>query len=216
MAARLYVWDYDANYPNFFIPHPNYFAMGESMRFYRKIGVDGVMVQSSWGEAADMHPMRTWVNTQMMWNPDRDPIKLMKEFLDGYYGAAGPHLMRYITLLDAAAHRNPNFWLGCFNDNTQGWLMLKDVHAAVRILDQAAGAVAGNETLTKRVWLTRRSMDFAWLARYDEFRQESRKTGVPFLEWAKPHAVLDKLAPYRNVWGAYRTWKDFRFYYDTL
>ena len=57
MAERHYVWDYDANYRNFYIPYPNYFAMGESIRFFKEIGVDGVMVQSSYGKPADMQPM---------------------------------------------------------------------------------------------------------------------------------------------------------------
>lgn len=216
MAKRLYVWDYDANYPNFFIPHPNYFAMGESLSFFKEIGVDGVMVQSSWGEAADMQPMRTWMNAQMMWNPDQDPRKLMKEFLDGYYGTASPFLMKYLESLSAAAHRKKGAHLGCFNNDTRGWLTLKDLNTANQLFDQAANAVKDDKTLTGRVWLARRAIDFAWLDRYDEFKLESKKTGVPFLEWAKPDKVLDELAPYRNAWGPYRTWKDFRVYYDAL
>ena len=32
----------------------------------------------------------------MMWNPDQDPRELMTEFLNGYYGAAGPFVMKYL------------------------------------------------------------------------------------------------------------------------
>ena len=215
MATRLYVWDYDGNFTNFYQPHPNYFAMGESMQFFKKIGVDGVMVQSSYGVAADMQPMRTWVHAQMMWNPDQDPRKLMVEFLDGYYGAAGPLLMQYLDLLDAAAHRKKDFWLSCFSTSTKGWLTLEDVNAAIGLLDRAASTVKGDETLSQRVWLARRAINFAWLDRYDEFKTASQAAGIPFLV-PDPSQVVDELAPYRREWGPYRLWMGFEEYFDRL
>lgn len=36
------------------------------MKFFQAIGVDGVLVQSSFGRAADLVAMRTWVTAQMM------------------------------------------------------------------------------------------------------------------------------------------------------
>ena len=215
MAPRLYVWDYDANFTHFYQPHPNYFAMGESIKFFKKIGVDGVMVQSSWGMAADMQPMRTWVNAQMMWNPDEDQRKLMVEFLTGYYGAAGPLLMQYLDLLDAAAHRKKDFFLSCFSTSTKSWLTLEDVNAAMGLLDRAASAVKDNETLSKRVWLARRAIDFAWLDRYDELKTASQTAGTPFLV-PDPSQVVDELAPYRHAWGPYRLWTGFEEYFDRL
>ena len=215
MAERHYVWDYDANYRNFYIPYPNYFAMGESIRFFKEIGVDGVMVQSSYGEPADMQPMRTWVHAQMMWNPDQDPRALMTEFLDGYYGAAGPFVMKYLDVLDAAAHRDKDFWLSCFSTSTKAWLTLEDLNAALALLDQAAAAVRDDEILSKRVWLTRRAIDFAWLDRYDELKKESETKGIPFTV-PGPSEVVDELAAYRDAWGAYKLWVDFREYFDRL
>ena len=214
-AAHLYVWDYDANFSNFFQPHPNYFAMGDSMKFFEKIGVDGVMVQSSWGAAADMQPMRTWVNAQMMWNPDQDQRKLMMEFLNGYYGPAGQLMMKYLDLLDVAAHRKKDFFLTCYSTSTRGWLTLEDVNAAIRLFDQAARAVENDETLSKRVWLTRRAIDFAWLDRYEEFKKESQTRGVPF-PVPDPSRLIDELAPYRDALGTYKLWADFRDYFDRL
>ena len=212
IATRLYVWDYDANFTNYYQPHPNYFAMGDSMKFFKEIGVDGVMVQSMYGTAADLMAMRTWVNAQMMWNPDQDQRKLMMEFLNGYYGAAGPFLMKYINLLDTAAHRKKDFWLSCFSTSTKGWLTLEDVNAAIRIFEQAAKAVKDDEILATRVWLARRAIDFAWLDRYDEFKKKSQVRGIPFLVPAEPSRVVDELA----AWGPAKLGPRFEKFFDRL
>lgn len=218
LTDHFYIWDYDANFRNFYQPHPNYLAHPESMQFFRKIGVTGVMVQGARGVAADLLPLRTWVNAQMMWDPAKDPQQLMKEFVDGYYGAAAPYVQQYIDLLLAAVHRKDDYWLGCYRTDTTGWLTLEDVNAAVALLDRAADAVQGEETLYQRVWMARRAIDFAWLDRYDEFQKDAAARGL-ILRVPHPSHVVDQLAPYRHAWGMFREGprpNQFDVYFDRL
>ena len=194
------MWDYDANFRNFFQPHPNYYVHLENMKFFREIGTHGAMVQAAWGQAADMAAMRTWITAQMLWDPDQDPRQLMMEFTNGYYGPAGRWVMMYIDLMLAAVQRNSDYWLGCYRTDTTGWLELEDVHAAIYLLEQAARAVADDAVLSHRVWMARRHIDFAWLDRYDEFVETAQEKNIA-LNLPDPVAVVDSLAPYRNAWG---------------
>ena len=218
IADQFYVWDYDANFRNFYQPHPNYLVHPESMPFFRKIGVTGVMVQGGHGTAADLGPMRAWVNAQMMWNPDQDPKQLMKVFTNGYYGAAGPYVSRYINLLLTAVHRQPDYWLGCYRTDTTGWLTLEDINTAVTLMEQAAEAVRADKMLAKRVWMARRAIDFAWLDRFKELQQDAATRGLA-LRVPNPGHVVDQLAPYRGSWGQFREGprpSQFDVYFDRL
>lgn len=218
IAKHHWVWDYDANFRNFFQPHPNYYVHLENMKFFREIGTHGAMVQAAWGQAADMAAMRTWITAQMLWDPDQDPRQLMMEFTNGYYGPAGRWVMMYIDLMLAAVQRNSDYWLGCYRTDTTGWLELEDVHAAIYLLEQAARAVADDAVLSHRVWMARRHIDFAWLDRYDEFVETAQEKNIA-LNLPDPVAVVDSLAPYRNAWGNFREGPrpaDFYVYFDKL
>jgi len=218
IADHVWVWDYDTSFRNYFQPHPNYYVNGESLKWFREIGIDGVMIQSNRGIAADLAPMRAWVTGQMMWNPDRDPRALMIEFANGYYGAAGPWIMLYVDLLHAAVHRKSDYWLGCYRDSTTGWLELEDIHVAIDLLDQAARAVKDDPARSQRIWMARRAIDFAWLDRYDELKKTAEEKGIS-LRLPDPVSVVDSLAPYRNVWGNFREGPrpaDFYAYFDRL
>lgn len=218
IATRLFVWDYDTSFRNYCQPHPNYYVNGENMKFFRDVGVDGIMVQSAVGEASDFGAMRTWVTARMMWDPDQDPRKLTEEFATGYYGPASPFVMKYLDAMVAAAHRKEDYWLACYRNDTTGWLMLEDVHAALSLFDQAAEAVKGDAVLAQRVWMAGRAIDFAWLDRYDEFKADAEARGIE-LGLPDPAEVVDTLAPYRNAWGKFREGprpNDFYAYFDRL
>ena len=213
-----WVWDYDANFRNYFQPHPNYFVHPQNMRFFHELGVRGAMVQAAQGKTADLAAMRAWVTAQMMWNPDRDPRKLMVEFTNGYYGPAGRWMMMYVDLMLASVNRRSDYWLGCYKTDTTGWLELQDVHTAIDLLEQAARAVQGDEQLSRRVWMASRHIELAWLDRYDEFEKTALQTGIA-LDLPDPAKVVDSLAPYRGEWGNFRESprpSDFYVYFDKL
>ncbi len=217
MSSQVFVWDYDGNFRHHFQPHPNYFNMGVNARFFQEIGVDGILLQASYGTAADMGPMRTWVAGQMMWDPRQDQRELMIEFLNGYYGPAGPYLMEYIDAMVAAAHRHgDDFWLSCFETDTANWATLEDLNEATRLFDEAAAAIAGDGVLSERLWLARSSIDMAWLDRYDELRQDAERRGVRFGGPENPAEVVDGWAPYRHAWGQFKLPGQFSEYFDSM
>jgi len=216
LAAYLYMWDYDPHVANFIQPHPNHFIAGKSLRFYRDNGVSGVFTQGAWGLTGEFMPMRTWVTSQLMWNPDQDDRALVTEFLNAYYGAAGPVLLQYLDLVGKAINREPGLWLGVYDATTRHWLTLEDLNAATRLFDGGEAAVAGDEKLLYRVRRTRLGLDCVWAERYRELRQTAIREGREFLGPEDPYAAVERLA--RNEFKAdcYREWADFSEYISKL
>ena len=216
LAAYLYMWDYDPHFANFIQPHPNHFIAGKSLRFYRDNGVTGVFTQGSWGSTGEFMHLRAWVTAQLMWNPDQDERALVTEFLNGYYGAAGPQLLQYLDLIGKAIQREPSLWLGVYDATTRHWLTLEDLTAATRLFEAAATAVAGDGTLSYRVRRARLSLDMVWIERYRELRRSAAREGRAFLGPDDPYAAVEQIARSEFASNTYREWADLTEYVGKL
>ena len=114
----------------------------------------------------------------ILWDPRQDEVKLAREFLNGYYGQAGPILSRYLDLLVNAARdvRLPSWSAG----PDAGWLSLEDMNRGTALFDEAEAAVAGDQALLDRVRRARIQLDHQWLRGYVRYRLEAEDTGKPF------------------------------------
>jgi len=216
ISSHLQIWEHDTNFRNWVQPHPNYFVLPASLRFYKQLGVCGIFAQGNWGNAGEFQRMRAWVVGQLMWNPDQDERALMKEFLNGYYGPAGPYLMSHIDLLHRAVHRRKDFFLGAYATSTEGWLTLDDLNAATQLFQQAAEAVAGDKTLSYRLRRARLSIDIVWVERYRELQKEAKRTGKPFLGPKDPYTAVERIARDEFNVNSYKEWADFHEYVAKL
>ncbi len=216
LAAHLYLWDYDPHFANFIQPHPNHFIAGKSLRFYRDQGVTGVLNQGSWGSTGEFMHLRAWVTAQLMWNPDQDERALVSEFMNAYYGAAGPLLLQYLDLINGAINREPGLWLGVYDATTRHWLTLDDLNGATRLFDAAAAAVAADPTRAYRVRRARLSIDVVWIERYRELRLSARREGRDFRGPDDPYVAVEQIARNEFKSSTYREWADLSEYVGKL
>ena len=212
LAKQVWVWDYDTNFRNYIKPHPNHLDMARTIRFCRDAGTQGMRIQGAMGRLSDLVYMRNWVNAQMAWNPDKDPDALRAEFLNGYYGAAGPVLGRYITVLDEIIHRGKGTFLSCYAGSTEGWLGLEDLISLTKIMNEATAAVADDELLASRIRDARMSIDVVWLDRYDALKTEAAKKNLEFLGPEDPAAYVAQLAKIQDTVGHYKERNEFPEY----
>ena len=211
IANSVYVWDYDTNFRNWLTPYPQYFTTARSLRFYRQLGVKGAMIQGSAGIDSEFQRMRAYVVAHLMWNPDLDARALTVEFLDGYYGAAGPHLMKCIDTFSRAVNRRKDFFLSCYAGSTEGWLTIADMNAATRAFDEAEKAVAGDPPLLARVRRGRSAVDLVWVLRHDQLLVEAKQKKVVFLGPKDPVAARQ---PFLDNVFAFETYGENRPYGD--
>jgi hypothetical protein len=103
IAPKLYVWDYTTNFRHYQQPFPNWDALQANVRFFREHGVTGLFEQGNYSGAGqgELEPLRAYVLAKLLWNPDTDVERHIREFCDGYYGRSSPKIQAYVALLRA-------------------------------------------------------------------------------------------------------------------
>ena len=181
VATNLYIWDYTANLNHPFTPEPRASTFGPDLRLYKRRGAISVFCEHSHGSSpiSDFDQLHTWLLSKLLWNPDQDDLALRREFLDGYYGAAGEAIGRYLNLLtEKVGNRRISSWSG---DPDAEWMDLETMNQATRLFDAAAKAVAADSVLTARVQRARLSLDAQWLRGYAGYKFIAERNRTPFL-----------------------------------
>ncbi len=198
IAPRLYAWDYVTNFRVYQLPHPNLRVLAPNIRFFEKNHVIGLFEEGDCAtNVGDFIRMRAWLLAQLMWDSSQDADTLIEEFLNGYYGPAGPHLKEYLTIINDAGERE-NYHLGCFESDTTRFLKLDDLNRATRAFDRAEKAVADNPELAMRVDRARMSLDTVWVFRYFNLKLQAQREGKPFLGFQDPKTACEKYVQRAN------------------
>ncbi|NLS93303.1 MAG: DUF4838 domain-containing protein [Planctomycetaceae bacterium] len=211
ISKQLYIWDYVTNFSDYLAPHPNFHVLAPNLRHFVDRGAIGVFEQGDSGcRVGDFVRLRAWYLAHLLWNPDADEKQLLDEFMDGYYGAAAPHLVEYLELISQAGRRAA-IPVRCFTRDTRGWLTLADMNRAQELFASAAAAVSGDPVLAERVRRERLPLDHVWLRRYDSLQREAKRTGVEFLGPEDPEAALAEFRRLlkKNDAGEYRQGRRF-------
>jgi hypothetical protein len=169
ISKRLFIWDYVVNFGNLLVNHPNWRVIAPNIRIFANNSVVGLFEQGDgYNNDAVFSHMKIWVMSQLMWDPKLDQRKLMNEFADGYYGAAGKYLIKYLDLTSDAIDRSKGT-LGCFIGSNMTYMTQNDMYAASSLFDKAEKVVKDNPTLLARVKLERQALDHMWIlqVRYD-------------------------------------------------
>ena len=175
-----YIWDYYANFANYIQPFPNHRILAQTMRYYKRLGVKGVYSQHQWPIMGEMSEMKMYLFAKLLWNPDADINKLIKTYVDAAYGAAAPHIMNYLNILEHARLRQRWTWYGCYVYTTAHYLTDEDVFKIYMAFHNAVRAVKGDGARTRMVHRLRiAALDLA-LARYNDML-----TVAPKYKWFK-------------------------------
>lgn len=221
ICRRLYVWDYVTNFAHFVQPHPNWFVLGDNVRFFAQHHVRGLFEQGNHqSTGGEMGYLRAWVLAKLMWDPSLDTRALVRQFLAGYYGRAGAHIETYLArvherataigyfpgspaIQDCLRKRGyPQCQAGCYLDlNAPADAPFLDPDTlleSIRHLDAAAAAVAKDHERAGRVALARLPVEYVILLRWQEVRRHARATGQA---WPMP---ATRMAAFRDFARVYR------------
>jgi hypothetical protein len=175
-ADRLYIWDYVTDFAHYLQPFPDWFTLGPNLRFFQAHHVRGVFEEGAYESfGAEMAELRAWVLAQLLWNPQQDDRALIREFLDGYYGAAGKPLECYLELMQKAS-QGFNLTIGAPTDAP--FLRFQPLAQAEALWREAEQAVADNDELRARVRQGHLAVQYVWLARWDPLRKECSDAGA--------------------------------------
>lgn len=201
IAPNLYIWDYVTNFSNYIFPHPNMRVLAPNIRFFEKNNAIGVFEQGdSATTVGDFVRLRAYLFGHLLWDPSRDEKQLTTEFLNGYYGAAGPYLQKYIDLWHDRCEV-ANARIGCYHAET-GYMSYKDVMQATELFRQAEKAVAQDPELARRVRRERMPLDHVWLLRYHEFKETAQREKLPFVGPKDGKKACDEFVALAREWKA--------------
>ena len=96
ISNDIIVWDYVIQFTNLLSPFPNLFVLQPNIQFFVKNGVTAMFEQGNREVGGEFAELRSYMISKLLWNPDLNVDALMNEFLNGYYGKAGPHIRKYI------------------------------------------------------------------------------------------------------------------------
>jgi len=159
VCDRLYIWDYTTCFAHYPMPFPNWNVLQPNMQAFVRNNVKGVFEQAcgAAGGSTDLNELRAYLIAKLLWDPDCDLEAHMQDFLNTFYGAAGPEIRRYIRLLTDIV-RQENIHVG-FNDSCdRPYLTPERLGQYNAILDRAAEKVQGDPILLARVEKARLSL----------------------------------------------------------
>jgi hypothetical protein len=164
-ARHLWTWDYAVTYGEYYeIPLPVLRTIASDLRFYLQQDVEGVFYQTDYPVSADLRDLKVWVLLKLIEDPSRDVDTLVREFTDGYYGAAGEPIRRYVSYLEEQASSEPMTVRMEPDPDDYPYLHLRFFREVDPWFREATEAVRGLEDKERRVRHARLSLDRAALA----------------------------------------------------
>lgn len=181
------------------MPHMNIFAAQESLREFQRMGVKSVFVQdncnqsmrtasapdgdkliAAYGDAErigyftvpfGIEHVRSYVVARLLWDPDFDVKKGIKDFCKTYYGPAGGDLARFVMMCEdeGSYERSParfaykpaaGMHAGISWAPMPAWPAVVEMDA---LFDRAEKKVCDDPTLLRRVRMARLSLELAIL-----------------------------------------------------
>lgn len=164
ITNNLRVWDYAVTFTYPGLPMPTTQTYPVDLRFWKAHGVEGLFVEHEYPIRSDMRDFKIWMQCKLFENPDLNYDDLAKEFTDGFYGAAGKDVRRYIYALQNEAEKigkekgfeDINWTVPAKPYN---YLSFDFLVRASQILDDAERAAGTDEVLLRRVRHARMPLD---------------------------------------------------------
>jgi len=178
ITKHLRIWDYAVTYgdtPG--LPFASLRTMPADYRFLTEHGVEGLFIEHEYPVHADLRDLKLWVQMTLLEDPSQDLASLVKDFTDGYYGAAGPMVREYLAALETAAEAKPSYVTGWTTPDGYRYLDLEFLTKAEAIFDRAEAAVADDALRREPVRLARLPVDRAIAAKWSALCREHAVAG---------------------------------------
>lgn len=176
ISNQLFVWDYVTNFSNPHIIHPNYYAMCENIKFFSNHSAVGIFTQGDYfNRDIDFQPLRVWLIAKLQWNPDLDIDMLTNEYLNGYYGSAGPYMKQILDTYIHAVNRE-NSYLKCdMPDNS--YFKTEDYIKAFSLFDKAS-SVETDPVIRERIEAQLKTLEITLYLNDPQIKNQVEASGV--------------------------------------
>lgn len=163
ITDNLYIWHYNTSFSHYLNPFPDFRQLADSAKLYKKSGVKGLFWQGNYslGGGGELAELRAYMLAKISWDPEVDAVAVMKDFVDGYYGASGKYIWDYIRLMgDKVTSENIHFHI--WASPTDAFLSADIVAKSDALLSRAEAAAESDE-VRERVMRARLPMEYVKL-----------------------------------------------------
>jgi hypothetical protein len=167
VTDHIFLWDYTTQFTNYLAPFPDYNNQQANLQYLAAHKVQGVFSQGSGDTYSDMAAYNSYLQAKLLWNPGltTEEEEITSDFLNGYYGKAGPFVAQYLQALTTTLH-NTKTQLDIYGNpvnNYKNYLSPEAIDQYSSLLDKAEKAVEGNDSLLTRVYNTRLPLEYTVL-----------------------------------------------------
>ena len=195
ICHNISLWDYCIQFRNLVSPFPNLRVIPQNIRFFVEHNVKMLFSQSNREYEGEFSALRGYLLAKCMWNPDVDPQAVIREFCEGYYGAAAQPILSYIEevhdAMEAAGGALSIF--GGPLDAKDSWMDEPHFNRYNALAEEALAAAASDATLLHRVktavmpiWYAGIVLGYSdrqtRLDRISRFAAQARKLGLERVE----------------------------------
>jgi hypothetical protein len=188
LTNRIHFWDYAICFHHYLLPFPNLDAHQPTIKYFADNSGRGVFYQTRM--TGEMKLLRRYILAKCMWNPDVDVSKVKEEFLEGFFGPAGPPIGEYLDMIHKRVAEK-NIHLFIWAQPTDAYLTPEILSRARELFDEAERRVEGNRELMQRVELARLAIQYTELSRPSPYVDSG-----PILEKFRAVVEREKIADY--------------------
>jgi len=170
---QIHIWDYCVNFSHYTAPMPNMDVIADNIRYFVENNATGIMAQGAYQSlGTERDAMRSWVIGKLLWDPSLDVGELMRDFIYGYFGKAGPAIAEYNELLREAGREHAESLAapagGIRYAMDHEFLSKEFIDRASELYDRAE-QMAGTDAIRERVERDRLPIMYVKLCRGPEF-----------------------------------------------
>lgn len=165
ISRHIYLWDYTVDFAHSISPFPNIHTLQPNIQLFVKNNVREHFQQSNTGAGHEFSELKSYLLAKLLWNPDADVNALIVEFTDGYYGAAGIWMRKYLKHIESEILKTGE-WLDIYGPPTNhrhSFLSADNIAAYNRYFDEAEQAVADQPRLLLHVREARMPLQYAMM-----------------------------------------------------
>ena len=178
ISNRLYIWDYVTNHAQNLLPQPNLRVLAPNIRFFVDHHAKGIFEQGAYVcQGAEMAELKAWVLAKLLWKASLDDRMLIEEFVNGYYGPAGPHMLAYLDLMHDAAEATGD-WLGCWSPPDAAFLNFDVLSRGLGHLRAAEASVREDPERLFRVQSAQLPVIYTFLMRWTDMRAQAAQANA--------------------------------------
>lgn len=192
ICNRLWIWDYTTNFRHYLLPFPNRHTRKPNIQFLAANHVRGIFEEDTYNTPrSEMAELDGYLAAKLLWDPEYDADRAIREFLAGFYGKAAPKVDRYLKLIASRTDR-ADVHARIFDETNYSVVTDEMLLEADTLWQQAEELVAKEPEVLTRVKRSRMTCDFAIVERASKFHL--RQSPLAALAIVRCQPFLDTLA----------------------